>query len=67
MSMNLLQGTVDVLGIGSFDDPLSLRITGATTIGRAVEIEFEGPTTAVPNPPPLDVARTCVAADARIP
>ncbi|MBI1947133.1 MAG: hypothetical protein HYS27_15665 [Deltaproteobacteria bacterium] len=60
----LMDGSVEVLHIGSFDDPLSLRITGTTGNGNAVTAEFAGPTSPVPNPPPLDVARTCVAADA---
>ena len=60
----LMDGTVTVLGIGSFDDPLSLRVEGTTGEGNAFTAEFSGPTSPVPNPPPLDVARTCVAADA---
>lgn len=60
----LTEGSVTVLGIGSFDDPLSVRIEGSTANGNAVSAEFSGPTSPVPNPPPLDVARTCVAADA---
>lgn len=60
----LMDGAVTVLHIGSFDDPLSLRVEGTTGNGLAVSAEFSGPTSPVPNPPPLDVARTCVAADA---
>lgn len=60
----LADGSVEVLHIGSFDDPLSLRLTGTTANGNAVTAEFSGPTSPVPNPPPLDVARTCVGADA---
>lgn len=60
----LMDGTVTVLQLGSFDDPLSLRVEGSTANGNAVTAEFSGPTSPVPTPPPLDVARTCVAADA---
>ncbi len=60
----LMDGEVEVLHIGSFDDPVSLRVTGTTATGNAVSAEFSGPTSPAPNPPPLDVARTCVAADA---
>ena len=60
----LMDGSVSVLHIGSFDDPLSLRVEGSTANGNAVTAEFSGPTSPVPTPPPLDVARTCVAADA---
>ncbi len=60
----LMDGDVTVLHIGSFDDPLSLRVEGTTANGGAVLAEFAGPTSPAPNPPPLDVARTCVGADA---
>jgi hypothetical protein len=60
----LVDGSVTVLGIGNFDDPLALRIEGTTAIGNSVTVEFSGPTSPVPTPPPLDVARTCVPTDA---
>lgn len=60
----LMDGSVSVLHIGSFDDPLSLRVEGSTANGNAITAEFSGPTSPVPTPPPLDVARTCVPADA---
>lgn len=59
----LMDGSVSVLHIGSFDDPLSLQVTGTTATGNAVDAAFAGPTSPAPNPPPLDVARTCVDAD----
>ena len=62
-STRLMDGAVTVLHIGSFDDPLSLQVTGTTATGNAVDAAFAGPTSPAPNPPPLDVARTCVDAD----
>jgi hypothetical protein len=59
----LVEGSVAVLSIGSFDQPLTLTIDGTTADGNAVHLEMNGPTTPVPNPPTLDVARTCVARD----
>ncbi|MCC7074946.1 MAG: hypothetical protein IT383_26785 [Deltaproteobacteria bacterium] len=63
-STRVMDGEVTVLHIGSFDDPLSIRVEGTTANGNAVSAEFSGPTSPAPNPPPLDVARTCVDADA---
>jgi hypothetical protein len=58
------EGTVEIVSIGEFDDPVSLKIDGKTTSDRAVSIEVSGPTTPVTQIPTLDVARTCVAGDA---
>lgn len=57
----LVSGEVEVLSLGSFDDPVSLRITGQTAGGLEVSLKMQGPTAPVPTPGGLDVARTCVA------
>lgn len=57
----LASGTVEIVSLGSFDDPVSLRIAGKTVGGVDVAIDVQGDTAPVPNPGPLDVARTCVA------
>lgn len=57
----LVAGEVEIISLGSFDDPVSLRINGTTVGGRSVAMEVQGPTAPVPNPGGLDVARTCVA------
>ena len=57
----LVSGEVEVLSLGSFDDPVSLRITGKTASGLDVALEMQGPTAPVTTPGGLDVARTCVA------
>jgi hypothetical protein len=57
----LVSGTVDIVSLGSFEDPVSLRIAGQTAGGVDVAIDVQGSTAPVPNPGPLDVARTCVA------
>lgn len=59
----LVDGTIEVNGIGEFDAPVSLTIDGTTSDGNAVHVEMDGPTSAVANPGPLDVARTCVPDD----
>lgn len=59
----LVDGSVEVLGIGSFDEPLAVTIQGTTPDGNALTVEMSGPTSPVPNPPALDAARTCVAGD----
>lgn len=60
----LVSGEIDVVSLGSFDDPVSLRIAGKTVGGNDVVIEAQGPTAPQPTPGPLDVARTCVAPEA---
>lgn len=57
----LVSGEVELVSLGSFDDPVSLRITGQTASGLAIALEMQGPTAPVPTPGGLDVARTCVA------
>ena len=59
-----LSGLVEVDSLGSFTDPVSLKISGLTASDSLeLAVEMNGPTTPVPNPPKLDVARTCVADD----
>lgn len=59
----LVEGSVKVDGMGSFDDPMSVTIQGTTVDGNPMTVEMNGPTSPVPNPPALDAARTCVAGD----
>lgn len=59
----LLDGSVTVQGIGSFEDPIAVTVDGTTGDGNSVRIEGSGPTAPQPNPPPFDQARTCVSGD----
>ncbi len=60
-----LEGLVEVQSLGSFDDPVALTISGITSgDSLQLDIAMNGPTAPVPNPPKLDVARTCVGGDA---
>ena len=55
----IVAGVVDVFGFGTFEQPLSLRITGTTAAGDDVVIDFSGPMKALGDPPPLAAKNTC--------
>ena len=56
-------GEIEIVSMGSFDDPISLKIDGETSEGHKVAIEVDGPTNPVTEVPTLEVARTCVDGD----
>jgi hypothetical protein len=60
----MLNGNIEIVSLGSFDDPVSLTMSGLTS-GDSLQLDvaMNGPTQPVPNPGPDDVARTCVPAD----
>jgi hypothetical protein len=58
-STRLSGGVVDIGSLGAFDDPLSLRLQGASDDGDVV-VEFRGAMTAPPVVPALEAPSTCV-------
>jgi hypothetical protein len=61
----LLNGTVEVKELGSFNDPVALTISGLTSLDSLqVNLDMNGPTQPVPNPPTLEPPSSCVASDA---
>jgi hypothetical protein len=61
----LLNGTVEVKEMGSFNDPVALTISGLTSLDSLqVNLDMNGPTSPVPNPATLEPPTSCVAGDA---
>ncbi|HEY4223219.1 MAG TPA: hypothetical protein VGO62_17800 [Myxococcota bacterium] len=59
----LLNGVVELKGLGSFTDPVALTISGLTAVDSLqIDLAMNGPTSPVTNPPTLDKPSSCVAA-----